>query len=339
VELAPALRGLLGVARCARENLPGETSLNTLREHLDKVVTHAEVPALCERLGWMGLGGVARMLLNLIAFYDLHVGEAILARFVPHRDILLNGLAASAELEALASLASFSAAQPVKCYPRWGSEATVSIDEGRHPLIAFEETAPNSMQLTSEKRMWVITGPNAAGKSTYLRMVGVNVLLAQVGAAAVARDMTLSPVRLQTDVRIRDDLARHESYFLSEVRRLRRMVLDDRTDAPLFGLIDEPFRGTNSSERTAAGIALTEHLMASANLFLLATHQETLAETAAKSDSAENRHFQEHLTDDGIVFDYRLRPGPAETRTAIRILEQERYPQTLLERARALMRP
>jgi DNA mismatch repair ATPase MutS len=170
-------------------------------------------------------------------------------------------------------------------------------------------------------------------------MVGVNLLLAQIGAAVPAREMTLCPVRLQTDVRIRDDLAKHESYFLSEVRRLRRMVVDAETATPLLGLIDEPFRGTNSSERTAAGIALTEHLMASNNLFLLATHEETLAQTAAASDSAENYHFQEQLTDTGIVFDYRLRPGPAGTKTAIRILEQERYPQALLDRARTLMRP
>jgi len=339
VELAPALRGLLGVARCGHENLPHETSLNVLRDHLDKVATQAEIPALCERLAWMGLGGLARSLLNLILFYDLHVAEAILARFVPNRDTLLEGLASFVEFEALASLACFSAAQSVSCYPHLVTDTTLSIEEGRHPLIASDDSEPNGVHLTGAKRMWVITGPNAAGKSTYLRMVGVNLLLAQIGAAAVARDMTLCPVRLQTDVRIRDDLAKHESYFLSEVRRLRRMVVDAETDTPLLGLIDEPFRGTNSSERTAAGIALAEHLMASANLFLLATHEETLAQTAAVSDSAENYHFQEHLTDSGIVFDYRLRSGPASTKTAIRILEQEQYPPTLLQRARQLMRP
>jgi DNA mismatch repair ATPase MutS len=185
--------------------------------------------------------------------------------------------------------------------------------------------------------MWVITGPNAAGKSTYLRMIGVNVLLAQIGSAVPARGMALSPVRLLTDVRIRDDLARNESYFLSEVRRLRRMVADIGAGTRLLGLIDEPFRGTNSSERTAAGIALAEHLLASGNLFLLATHEETLAQTAAASDTAENHHFQEHLTEQGIEFDYLLCPGPAHTRTAIRILEQEQYPPALLERARQLL--
>jgi DNA mismatch repair ATPase MutS len=144
-------------------------------------------------------------------------------------------------------------------------------------------------------------------------------------------------VRLITDVRIRDDLARHESYFLSEVRRLRRLVLDVEPGTPMLGLIDEPFRGTNSQERAAAGVALLEHLMASSNLFVIATHEEVLAQTAAGTPSAGNYHFQEHLHDGGIAFDYLLRPGPAGTKTALRILEREGYPQTLLERAKRLM--
>ena len=195
---------------------------------------------------------------------------------------------------------------------------------------------PNGIHLERDLRTWVVTGPNAAGKSTFVRMVGVNVLLAQIGAAVPARRMTWSPVRLITDVRIRDDLALHESYFLSEVRRLRRLVLDADPSAPMLGLIDEPFRGTNSLERAAAGIALLEHLMASPNLFVVATHEELLARTAAGTSSAANYHFQERLQDGGIAFDYLLRPGPAGTKTAIRILEREGYPKTLLERARRL---
>lgn len=338
VRLTPALRGLLAVAQNAEENLPAQTDLVVLRRRFEKV-TEAGIPSLCEHLGWMALGGLARSLMNVVIFYDLHVCEAILKRFVSGKQALLDGLAAMAELEALASLACFAAEGPDTCYPDWVGQTLVSISDGRHPLIPREHVTANSMLLTDTTRMWVITGPNAAGKSTYLRMVGVNLLLAQIGSAVEAGQMALSPVRLLTDVRIRDDLARNESYFLSEVRRLRRMVADEGADTRLLGLIDEPFRGTNSSERTAAGIALTEHLLGSGNLFLLATHEETLSQTAAASDVAENHHFQEHLTEQGITFDYLLCPGPAGTKTAIRILEQEQYPQTLLDRARELMGP
>ncbi len=335
--LRSTLTRFLTIAQRAVEDLPDETQLSVLKGHFRRVTVDARIPSLCAWLEWAGLHGMVRGLLNTLVFLDLHVAEALLARVVPNREILLDGLSALAELEALCSLACFSAEQPVACYPHPVNETNVAIEDGRHPLIPEQDVAPNSVRLTADTRTWVITGPNAAGKSTFLRMVGVNVLLAQVGAAVVAREMAWSPARLITDVRNRDDLAKHESYFLSEVRRLRRLVLDSEGRTPVLGLIDEPFRGTNSQERTAAGIALLEHLTASRNLFLIATHEETLAQIAANTASAQNHHFQEHLHEGSITFDYLLRPGPANTRTALRILEQEGYPGSLLERARGLM--
>jgi hypothetical protein len=338
-DLGPTLKCLLAVAEHAGRDLPEKTPLGVLKGYFQRVVTDTRIPSLCAWLEWAALHGTVRSLLNVTVFLDLHVGEAVLTRIVPRRDVLLYGLSSLVELEALSSLASSSAEQPVACYPQVAAGTGLAIEEGRHPLILEPEVVANSLHLTADKRTWVITGPNAAGKSTFLRMAGVNVILAQVGAAVPAAAMTWAPVRLITDVRIRDDLARNESYFLSEVRRLRRLVLDSEGGAPVLGLIDEPFRGTNSQERTAAGVALLEHLTASNNLFLIATHEETLAQTAARAASAENYHFQEHLHEGGITFDYRLRPGPARTKTALRILEREGYPTALLERARGLMLP
>jgi hypothetical protein len=338
-DLGPTLRCSLAVAEHAGRDLPAETPLSLLKGHFQRVVTDTRIPSLCAWLEWAGLHSTARSLFNVTVFLDLHIGEAVLTRIVPRRDVFLHGLSSLAELEALSSLACFSAEQPVACYPQVAPGTCLTIEQGWHPLILEPDVVANSLHLTSDKRTWVITGPNAAGKSTFLRMAGVNIVLAQVGAAVPAEAMTWSPVRLITDVRIRDDLARNESYFLSEVRRLRRLVLDSESGTPVLGLIDEPFRGTNSQERTAAGIALLEHLAASHNLFLIATHEETLAQTAMRAASADNYHFQEHLHDGGITFDYRLRPGPASTKTALRILEREGYPPALLERARGLMPP
>jgi len=335
--LPSTLRCLLTISQHGQRDLPDQTQLGLLKERFRDVASHARIPSLCGWLEWAGLHGLVRSILNLLVFFDLHIAEAVLARVVPHRDVLLHGLSAMAELEALCSLASFSAGLPVACCPEPGGDRTLDITNGYHPLIPQHSAVPNSIRLAPEANTWVVTGPNAAGKSTYLRMVGVNVLLAQIGAAAAAEQMTWSPLRLITDVRIRDDLAHNESYFLSEVRRLRRIVLDTQHGPPMLGLIDEPFRGTNSLERAAAGIALLEHLMASKNLFLIATHEEMLARTAASCALARNFHFQEHLHDGGIAFDYLLRPGPAQTKTALRILEQEGYPPALLERARHLM--
>jgi hypothetical protein len=337
IELAPVLRCVLAHTECAAETLPDQTWLAQLKAGFQAVLDHGRINSLCEWLDWASLGAVVRSQFNLIFFFDLHVSEAILKRFEPHRDILLNGLRSLADLEAFNSLACFSSEQPVTCFPTCVQHTALTLTRAHHPLIPHEMSIANSIDLTADRRVWLITGPNAAGKSTYLRMVGINLLLAQIGSAVTVERMTFCPLRLITDVRVRDDLAKHESYFMSEVRRLHRIVIDTDTAIPLFCLIDEPFRGTNSPERTAAGVALLEHLLQSKHLVLLATHEEQLAQTALHSDAAQNHHFQETLTDTGITFEYDLRPGPASTRTAIRILEQEKYPPSLVKRARELM--
>jgi len=338
-DLVGALRCLLIHARRAGRELPDETSLAELKECFGTVVAHAEILPVCQWLDMAKVGAIVRRSLNLVMFYDLHVAEAVLNRIAPQRQNLLHGLAALAELEAFNSMACFAAEQPIVSYPKLGTDPLLDIKAGRHPLVPEKENVPNDVHLSPEQKTWVVTGPNAAGKSTFLRMVGVHCLLAQIGSAVPAEGMRLSALRLMTDVRVRDDLAKHESYFLSEVRRLRRIVTDTMDSPTILGLIDEPFHGTNFQERTAAGIALLEHLMASNHFFLMATHQESLAQSAATCKTAANYHFQEELIETGVQFNYRLQGGPATTKTAIRILEQEGYPASFLERARRLMLP
>src|SRR5262249_44891181 len=103
---------------------------------------------------------------------------------------------------------------------------------------------------------------------------------------------------------------------------------------PVFGLIDEPFRGTNSAERIAASLAVVQHLTESQGFFLVATHEQQLTELA-DGEAAANYHFQENLGERGPTFDYPIRPGPATTRNALRVMQRERFPELLMERARA----
>ena len=333
-ELPATARSLLLAARQAADDLPGDTELVVLRNRLAAVAAPDVLPTLCSRLAWVDAGGFMHVLFNLIFFYDLHVARAVLRRIVPNREALIAGAGALADLEALSSLACFAWEQPLTCTPTPTDEPGITIIDGGHPLIEPAEMVCNDVRLTAAERTWIITGSNMAGKSTFLRMVGVNVVLAQIGGTAVAREMTFRPHRLITDLRIRDDLAKHESYFLAEVRQLRRMVVPDGEATPLLGLIDEPFRGTNSLERVAADIAVVGELIESPHLFLVATHEQELAGLADQT-AARNVHFHEDLTAAGPVFDYRLRPGPATIRNALRILEREGYPPAVLERARA----
>lgn len=331
-DTAWAARGWLGAARPAGV-LPEEGELGRLRAALLGAVRPGALPALYPRLGWTESGGFIGLLVNSVAFSDLHVTRSILKRVLPHREALLSGISAVADLEVLLSLGCFAWEQPIACVPEVAAEPCIEIDRGRHPLIDPERVVANALRLDAAQRLWIITGSNMAGKSTFLRMIGTNVVLAQMGGLVSAEAMRWSPLRLITDLRARDNLAASESYFLSEVRHLRRMVLPPDGREPLLGLIDEPFRGTNSHDQTAASVAVARHLLASGHLFVLATHDRVLTELA-DGRAALNFHFRENLGRDGMVFDYRLHDGPATTRNALLVLEKEGYPRALLDEAR-----
>ena len=333
-KLRPVLNALAEAAGHAAEDLPDQTDLAILRERLAAVADRHVLPTLASRIAWTDTGGFMHAVCNYVFFYDLHVAQAVVGCVLEHRERLVHSVGALADLEALVSLACFAAEQPVSTWPVESESHQLRVEEGAHPLIDPTEAVANSIALHPHERTWIITGSNMAGKSTFLRMAGVNVLLAQIGSAACAKAMRLVPHRLITDLRIRDDLAKHESYFLAEVRQLRRMVVPPKDGIPLFGLIDEPFRGTNSRDRLAAGRAVLGKLIASAHFFLVATHEERFTELG-NGNGVANQHFHEDLNESGPVFDYRLHPGPATRRNALRILEIEGYPDDVVAQAKA----
>lgn len=306
---------------------------------------HANLLGRIERLiGWTESGGPVHLTLNVIVFLDVHIADALGRVIAPQRDALLRAAGALADVEACAALACFSWEQPVTCVPEPITEDAIRIQDGRHPLVDPARCVGNEVTLGSPARLWVITGSNMAGKSTFLRMVGVNTLLAQIGCRAAAGNMAWRPVRMITDLRTRDSLAAGESYFLAEVRHLRRLLVSaDGTaraaenEAPVLGLIDEPFRGTNSQDQSAASVAVVRHLLGARHLILLATHDRHLTELDGGT-ALRNVHFRENLGASGMVFDHRLHEGPATTRNALRILEIEKYPAELVEAAHAWLR-
>ncbi|MHC4697641.1 MAG: MutS-related protein [Planctomycetota bacterium] len=334
--LQNAANGYLHAAAVTAEELPTSTNLQRLRDCLAAAASPTVLPALCRRVGWADAGGMMHAFFNAYLFYDLHVTTRILHSVLPNRTALLNGLGALADLEVFTSLASFAyetGAGGGTCYPTMVTQQRLSIVGGRHPLISPGRVVPNDIQLDAATRMYVVTGSNMAGKSTLLRMCGVNCLLAQIGSVALAEEMTLSPVWLMTDLLARDNLGEDESYFLAEVRHIRRMVVPDVSTGTILGLIDEPFRGTNSTEQQAASLAVLEHMAGASNFFIVATHEQVLTEFAERCEIAKNHHFREDLEAAGLVFDYRLQPGPATTRNALRVLEKEGYPPALLANA------
>ncbi|MFQ5462578.1 MAG: hypothetical protein ACE5E5_08125 [Phycisphaerae bacterium] len=332
-----ALGAYAQAAEIGCRELSRETPLEELRTALSLVADVRVVPALAGRVGWAESAGLFHILFNLLFFFDLHVACTILNRVLSYRDALLRGLSAMGELDALCSLASFSSEQPRRCFPELSAEPGLRIEGGCHPLIEPGVAVANDVTLTPTERIYVVTGSNMSGKSTLLRMVGVNVLLAQIGCAVCARRMTLSPLRIMTDLEAHDSLAGGESYFLAEVRHLRRMVLPPAGSAPILGLVDEPLRGTNSREQSAASVAVLEHLRDAGHFFLVATHDHHLNEVA-DGPAVRACHFREELGGGGMVFDYTLYEGPARSRNALRVLQREGFPESIVDRAHAWYR-
>lgn len=332
-DLAPVVGAFLGACRTGVSTLEGDSELKRLRSRFDAATERTVLPGLRWRLDWTNAGGTIHAILNVAMFYDLHVAAAVLGRVCPNRTILLESLSALADLEAMCGLGCFAWEQPVRCYPTPVEDHLLEIKGGVNPLIDPDRAVANDVDMLAPMHLYVVTGSNMAGKSTYLRMVGVNVLLAQIGSAVTAESMTWTPMRLMSDLCVSDSLSKNESYFLAEVRQVRRMLVPLPGDQPVLGLIDEPFRGTNSRDRVAASVAMVEQLMASGGFFIVATHEQTLTELPDGSRAA-NHHFEEQLGADGPVFNFRLLPGPVRGRNALLILEREGYPPAMVDRAR-----
>ncbi len=332
IDVGWAVRGMRIASQIAARELPDDESLGEIRAAFERVAGPDGLPRIEKRVGWAETGGGMHFLFNTIVFYDLHIAASLANCVTPRKGDLLAAIAALGRLEALFSLACFAAEQPVRCYPTFSKNQDVRLDGGVHPLVPPDQVIDNDLEFTATARMRVVTGSNMAGKSTYLRMIGVNVLLAQIGTTPTAESLTMPTLRLISDLRARDNLAQRESYFLSEVRHLRRMIIPPVGQQRILGLIDEPFRGTNSQDQTAASVAVVKHLLACGHYFVLATHDRHLT-GLADGQYIRNYHFQENLGRDGMVFDYKLHDGPATTRNALRILEREGYPPTLLRDA------
>ncbi|MHC5111467.1 MAG: MutS-related protein [Planctomycetota bacterium] len=329
---APAVSVCATGCRIAAEDLPEAGALNSIRGAVSPVVDKRVLHGLFRALAWTESGGIFHVICNLLYFFDLHIVHAVHRRAIPNRDVILHAMSALAELEALCSLACFAWEQPDVCFPTLADNQTLTIGDGTHPLIEPDKAVANSVALGADSRIWIVTGSNMAGKSTLLRMTGANVLLAQMGSCVSAKNMTLSPMRLITDLQAHDSLADGESYFLAEVRHLKRLVAPPDGRATVLGIVDEPLRGTNSPEQTAASIAVVNFLKGAGQFFLIATHDHAITGLADES-VIRNVHFREMLEESGMTFDYQLRTGPATTRNALRVLQREGFPQELLEHA------
>jgi hypothetical protein len=233
------------------------------------------------------------------------------------------------ELDAFASVGQLRSDLPTWCRPDLEpGPARLEMTEGVHPLL--DDPVPASLTLSG--RGCLITGANMSGKSTLLRTLGINALFARTIFTCTARRYRATPLGVISSMRVGDDILAGRSRYLAEAERLLALVRKGDVGEPALCLIDELLSGTNAAERLAASRAILDYLAGRGLLVVAATHDLELTESLR--DRYDSYFFADDVSRDDLRFDYRLRPGVAETRNAIRLLERLGYPSTIVARAR-----
>ncbi|MGA3017057.1 MAG: DNA mismatch repair protein MutS [Bryobacteraceae bacterium] len=233
-------------------------------------------------------------------------------------------LTATGETEALCSLASQAFEHPEDPFPEFipaGDVPTLHADAIAHPLIPAVRAVRNDLHLGAEPQVYVVSGSNMSGKSTLLRTIGVNVVLAQAGAPVRARALRLSPLALGASIRLTDSLHDGVSRFYAEILRIRQILDATAGPLPVLFLIDEFLAGTNSHDRSIGAEALVRGLVERHSIGLITTHDLALAAiTTTLGSHAANIHFEDQIENGKMRFDYLIRPGVVKNSNAIQLM-------------------
>jgi hypothetical protein len=231
-------------------------------------------------------------------------------------------LAAVGQLEALGSLAGYAWEHPADVYPALEEgEPRFEAEALGHPLIPVERCVRNDVALGGPTRVLVVSGSNMSGKSTLLRAVGTNAVLALAGAPVRASRLRLSHLSVGATLGVRDSLQEGTSRFYAELVRLRDLVRIAEGPVPLLFLLDEILHGTNSHDRRLGAAAVVRGLVERRAIGLVTTHDLALAEVADDpAAQAVNVHFEDRLEGGQMTFDYRMRPGVVRTSNALALM-------------------
>jgi len=232
-------------------------------------------------------------------------------------------------LDAAAAVLSFRASLPHWCCPEFSEQGGIETNALFHPLL--DEPVPNDAHIA---RSSLESGSNASGKSTFIKALAISGIFAQTIHTCPAAAFRTRFALVVTSMAVRDDITAGESYFITEIKSLRR-VLTLAQSAYCACYIDEILKGTNTVERIAASAAVLRHINGLNCLCIAATHDIEL--TRMLQDSWDNYHFSEQITDEGMRFDYTIKPGPSRTRNAIKLLDYMEFGDRIIAEAQRLV--
>ncbi|MDY4949892.1 MAG: DNA mismatch repair protein [Clostridium cadaveris] len=257
------------------------------------------------------------LLLNILFFLDFHYYNKLNSWKKRYGDNIEAVLDVIAEFEELSSFADIYYNNDDYAFPIIKDDFIVKGEDIRHPLIG-EKAVGNPISLTHKGEGWIITGSNMAGKSTYLRTIAINLVLAYSGSAVRAKNFECSPMEIYTCMRIGDNLEKSISSFYAEILRVKAIIESVKSGERVFYLLDEIFKGTNSRDRHKGAEILINELSTLNTLGLVSTHDLELGEI--ENEKISNYHFEEYYEDGKIRFDYTLRKGISTTQNALYLM-------------------
>lgn len=310
-----------------------EVEAPALREVQEKVRSSPvgaprELLRLGRRVGWADIrfSGMAHAPLQALLAWDVHLLD-LLEGWKRRSGLHVRGwLAALGQLEALLALAALKADHPEWCFPSFaeGEDLHVRARGLGHPLLPPSSCVANDVEVGPPGTFLFVTGSNMSGKSTLLRAVGVNAVLAQTGGPVCAVEMEMTPAAVQTSMRTTDSLAQGVSQYMAELKRIQQVVEAARRGKEVIYLLDEPLQGTNEAERRVAVQTILGHLLKAGAIGAVATHDLQLDGIPKLAGAARAVHLEGQVQEgEGgpiLSFDYRLRPGRATSTNALALL-------------------
>ncbi|MDR3542473.1 MAG: MutS family DNA mismatch repair protein [Desulfosporosinus sp.] len=266
-------------------------------------------------------GNAMFLVINILTLWDMQCMIALESWKEKSGHFLGCWVETLAELEALSSLAIIHSDHPSWEMPVIsGENRDIRVVKMGHPLL--REPVYNDLSMTEASGILLITGSNMSGKSTLLRTMGINLVLAYAGAPVCAQRFSCSMLRIYTCMRVSDNLGENISSFYAELLRIKGIVSASKTEEKIFFLLDEIFKGTNSQDRHAGARVLIRQLSKVGALGMVSTHDLELGDLERESDRRiRNYHFREYYKNDQIQFDYKLRPGISTTRNAMYLIK------------------
>ncbi len=241
-----------------------------------------------------------------------------------NKDRFIKWIKLLSEFDAFSSLANFAYNNPNYVFPDIKATSfQLQTKECGHPLLHEKDRINNDISFDKDLRFLIITGANMAGKSTFLRALGVNLLLAMTGAPVCAGSFAFSPIELFTSMRTKDSLQKNESYFFAELSRLKELIDKLKAGEDLFIILDEVLKGTNSQDKKQGSKALLKQLIGLSSTGIIATHDVSLGQLEKEyPQSVKNKCFEVEIENNELIFDYKIKEGISKNLNATFLMKK-----------------